>query len=127
MTMSFLTRVGFLETPEQEQTRLASAPEGSISHALSHLPVVITEPLQDLLIQLPWAATDRTNARVVVVLIEFSPDIHPDGEDEPRPRRRHVGHWECAVVSSDHPSYPVGGHRLSISTAELVRGTRVIL
>lgn len=115
----------FFETEEQERARLAQAPEGSIYHSLSTLPVTIKEWPQDLIIELPWATTERCAYRVVVVPIRFSPDSRPQGEEEPLPRKRHSGAWECAVVSSDHPSYPVGGHRLSIPAAELARGTKI--
>ncbi|UJW28809.1 hypothetical protein L3Q67_26475 [Saccharothrix sp. AJ9571] len=123
--MAFLTRTGFRETEEQERARLALAPEGSMSHYLSTLPITITEWLRDLLIELPWSATERSAHRVVVVPIKFSPDARRESEEEPLPRKRHSGHWECAVVSSDHPSYPVGGHRLSIAAAELARGRKI--
>lgn len=124
--MSFLTRIGFIETAEQEVARLAQAPKGSINHHLSALPVNIPGWPQDLLIELPWDV-QRTDGkyRVVVVPFDFRKDSLPEGvEDEPLPRKRHSGHWTCIVVSSDHPSYPVGGYRIIISGAELARGTR---
>ena len=123
--MSFLETIGFVETEEQERERLAAAPEGSAAHTLSQLPVNITGWVQDLLIELPWTEprTDKTY-RVVVVPFEF----HSDGPgSEETPRRRHSGWWGCLVAASDHPSYPVGGYRLSISTAELVRGKQIDL
>lgn len=125
--MAFLERIGFIETEEQERERLAQAPEGSLNHELSKLPVTITGWLQDLLIELPWKATERGEHRVVVVPIEYHGETCPAGEQEQLPRKRHAGWWTCAVVASDHPSYPVGGHRLSIPTAELVRGTQIKL
>lgn len=106
-----------IETAEQERERLAQAPEGSLSHSLSRLPVTITEHLQDLLIELPLQATGREH-RIVIVPIE------PRGITL---RQRHSGSWVCIVVESDHPSYPVGGHRLVVSTAELVRGCKVTI
>lgn len=128
--MSFLTRIGYLETAEAERDRLAACPEGSINHELSKLPVTITGPLQDLLIELPWKHTERgehRRHRVVVVPFEYRGDSRPESEQETLPRRRHAGWWACAVVASDHPSYPVGGYRLSIPTAELVRGRHIDL
>lgn len=125
--MSFLTRIGFIETPGQEVTRLAQAPEGSINHHLSTLPVNIPEWPQDLLIKLPWSEP-RTyeKCNVVVVPFDFHNDLRPENiNGEPLPRKRHGGHWDCIVVSSDHLSYPVGGYRISISGAELARGTKV--
>lgn len=125
--MSFLTRIGFVETEEQERARLAAAPEGSINHALSKLPVTIPGWPMDLIIRLPWAATERAAHNVVVVPIEFhEPVVDPDA-DPVLPRQRHEGSWTCAVVSSDHPAYPVGGYRLNISAAELARGEQITL
>ncbi len=125
--MTFLTRIGFVETPEQERDRLAQSPEGSINHGLSKLPITIPGWPQDLLIRLPWAATERSGHNVVVVPIEFhEPVVDPDIEPA-LPRKLHEGSWTCAVVSSDHPAYPVGGYRLSISAAELARGEQITI
>ncbi|MFF8917494.1 hypothetical protein ACF08M_30340 [Streptomyces sp. NPDC015032] len=127
--MSFLEKIGFIETAEQERERLAQAPEGSINHHLSALPVNISEWPQDLLIQLPWEPprTDQKRA-VVVVPFQFHSDLRPEGvEEEPLPHKLHSGSWDCIVVSSDHPSYPVGGHHTVVSAAEIVRGTKVDL
>ncbi|UQA91313.1 hypothetical protein [Streptomyces halobius] len=127
--MSFLSRIGFIETAEQEQDRLAQAPEGSINHYLSTLPVTVEGWLKDLVVELPWEPqrTDRPY-RVVVVPIEFRKDALPDGvEEEPLPRKRHSGSWTCAVVYSDHPSYPVGGYRIVVPAAELARGRKIDL
>ncbi|WP_405749276.1 hypothetical protein OG232_04220 [Streptomyces sp. NBC_01411] len=127
--MSFLSRIGIIETAEQEQARLAQAPEGSINHYLSTLPVTIEGWLKDLLVELPWQQprTDQSY-RVIVVPIEFRKDLLPEGvEEEPLPRRRHSGSWTCAVVFSNHPSYPVGGYRIVVPAAELARGRRIDL
>lgn len=127
--MSFLSRIGFIETEEQERTRLAQAPEGSLNHYLSTLPVTMEEWPKDLLVELPWEPprTDRPY-RIVVVPIEFRQDALPEGvEEEPLPRKRHSGSWMCAVVFSDHPSYPVGGFRIDVPAAEIARGRKVDL
>lgn len=127
--MSFLSRIGFIETKEQEQARLAQAPEDSTNHYLSTLPVTIEEWPKDLVVELPWEPprTDQSY-RVVVVPIEFRKDLLPEGvEEEPLPRKRHSGSWTCAVVYSNHPSYPVGGYRIVVQAAELARGRRVDL
>lgn len=127
--MSFLSRIGFIETKEQEQARLAQAPEDSTNHYLSTLPVTIEEWPKDLVVELPWEPprTDQSY-RVVVVPIEFRKDLLPEGvEEEPLPRKRHSGSWTCAVVCSNHPSYPVGGYRIVVPAAELARGRRVDL
>lgn len=112
------------ESPEQEQTRLASAPAGSINHALSQLPVTIAEWPQDKLVELPWAAIKRFDGRIVVVVV---PVAYSADATEHSPRRRFGGAWECVVVHSDHPAYPVGGHRLSIPAAEIARGREVFI
>ncbi|MCM2392624.1 hypothetical protein [Streptomyces albipurpureus] len=127
--MSFLSSIGFIETEEQERARLAQAPEGSLNHYLSTLPLTINEWPKDLLVELPWQQprTDRAY-RVVVVPIEFRKDTLPEGvEEEPLPRKRHSGSWMCAVVFSDHPSYPVGGFRIDLPAAEIARGRKVDL
>lgn len=121
--MPFLTRIGFLETPEQERERLAQAPEGSLNHQLSQLPVTVDEWPEDLVIELPSTVT--SGHRLVVVPIEYRGDGRPEGEAEPLPRKRHSGWWACAVVATEHPDYRVGGHRLSIPAAELARGRKI--
>ncbi|WP_329142919.1 hypothetical protein OIU91_04465 [Streptomyces sp. NBC_01456] len=127
--MSFLSRIGFIETEEQERARLAQAPEGSLNHYLSTLPVTIDEWPKDLLVELPWEPPLTSQSyRVVVVPIEFRKDALPEGvEEEPLPRKRHSGSWMCAVVFSDHPSYPVGGFRIDVPAAEIARGRKVDL
>ncbi|WP_424862973.1 hypothetical protein [Streptomyces sp. MMS24-I29] len=126
--MSFLSRIGFIETAEQEQARLAQAPEGSINHYLSTMPVTIEGWPKDLVVELPWQQprTDQSY-RVVVVPIEFRKDPPEGVEEEPLPRKRHSGSWTCAVVYSNHPSYPVGGYRIVVPAAELARGRRIDL
>jgi hypothetical protein len=127
--VEFLEKIGFIETQEQEQARLAQAPESSQNRYLSTLPVTIADWPKDLLVELPWEPprTDRPY-RVVVVPIEFRKDALPEGvEEEPLPRKRHSGSWMCAVVFSDHPSYPVGGHRIDVSDAEIARGRKIDL
>lgn len=127
--MSLLEKTGFIETAEQEAARLAQAPAGSKSHALSQLPVRIAQWPEDLLIELPWAEMGLNDEphRVVVVPFRHLPDLFPEGTEPPTPRHRHSGWWDCIVVASTHPSYPVGGHRLAIPSAELARGTQIDL
>ncbi|MEV7870103.1 hypothetical protein AB0P17_29345 [Streptomyces sp. NPDC088124] len=127
--MSFLSRIGFIETEEQERARLAQAPEGSLNHYLSTLPVTIEGWPKDLVVELPWPQprTDQSY-RVVVVPIEFRKDALPDGvEEEPVPRKRHSGSWMCAVVFSTHPSCAAGGFRVDVPAAEIARGRKVDL
>ncbi|WP_188299194.1 hypothetical protein [Streptomyces sp. CBMA156] len=127
--MSFLRSIGFIESGEQERARLATAPEGSLNHYLSTLPVTINEWPKDLLVELPRRQphTDRAY-RVVVVPIEFREDTLPEGvEEEPLPRKLHPGSWLCAVVFSEHPDYPAGGFRISVPGAQIARGRKVDL
>jgi len=109
------------EAPEAEVARLAAAPEGSKAHFLSTLPVNILGPLDDLMIEMPRdAGWDHT---VVVVPFKRIGRSEQERAERQAPFRRHDGWWDCIVVASDHPSYPVGGYRLNISESELVRGT----
>jgi len=108
------------EAPELEVARLAAAPEGSQSHALSKLPVNITGRLDDLAIVLPRTQDGADHTMVVVPFERYR-----DTEERVFPLKRHHGAWRCIVVASDHPSYPVQGNRLCISESELVRGTLV--
>ncbi|MFK0244529.1 hypothetical protein ACIQUM_07510 [Amycolatopsis azurea] len=123
--MSFVSEIGVAESEEQERARLAQAPEGTTSHYLSTLPITITGWPQDLLVRLPWDPphTGRSYS-VVVVPITFLADPLPVGVDkEPRPGKLNSGSWGCAVVASDHPRYPVGGHRILVGADEIARGT----
>ncbi|MEU7317456.1 hypothetical protein [Streptomyces sp. NPDC007083] len=127
--MDFVEKIGLMETEEQEQARLAQAREGSLNHYLSTLPVTIAEWPKDLLVELPWEPPRTDQAfHVVVVPIEFRGDPLPEGvEEEPVPHKRHSGAWTCAVVASDHPSYPVGGFRIDVPAAEIARGRKIDL
>ncbi|MFB7918925.1 hypothetical protein [Streptomyces sp. NPDC056061] len=127
--MGFLERIGFIETEEQERERLAQAPQGSINHYLATLPETIPGRPQDRLVQLPWKPP-RTEQRytIVVVPFQFHGDSLPEGIKEERlPHKRNSGSWDCIVVHSDHPSYPVGGHRICVSAAEIARGREIDL
>lgn len=108
------------EDPELEVARLAAAPVGSTNHRLSTLPVNLEGPLDDLVIELP-DLYPGSNRRMVVVPFKRTGNGTEAGEE--MPFRRHAGYWGCIVVASNDPSYQVGGHRLDISEAELVRGT----
>ncbi|MEU7156054.1 hypothetical protein AB0A98_06365 [Streptomyces chrestomyceticus] len=127
--MGFLSRIGFIETEDQERARLAQAPEDSLNHYLSTLPVTIDEWPKDLLVRLPWQPPRTDQAyRVIVVPIDFRKDALPEGvEEEPLPRKRHSGSWMCAVVFSDHPSYPAGGFRIDVTATEIARGRKIDL
>lgn len=115
--MSVLEEIGFIETEAQERARLARSPKGSTNHLLSTLPVTINDWPIDQLIRLP-RFDDVYD--LVVVPIEFHKDA-----DESLPRKRYTGYWTCAIVKSNHPSYRVGGYRISVDAAELARGQRV--
>ncbi|ROR76108.1 hypothetical protein SAMN06295974_3744 [Plantibacter flavus] len=110
------------EDPAEEVARLAAAPVGSTNHALSQLPVNILGPIQDLMIQLPDLGDDLPSFRAMVV-VPYESYSHSRGEDRVFPVKRHNSSWTCIVVASSHPSYPVGGHRIIVPEAQLVRGT----
>lgn len=130
------------ESDEAEAARLAAAPEGSTYHSLSSLPVNIRQFPEDLLIALPQTAHGFTDAegspaRVVVVPFVYRPASHEenaeDAEDaegnevEREKPLRHDGSFGCIIVESGDPRYPVGGHRIDVSYAELRRGTIVTI
>lgn len=110
----------FFEEPEAEVARLAQAPVGSKAHTLSTLPVNIRGDLTDLMIELP---KDTFHDHTIVVVPWERYPLTETERNEPFPRRRYRSTWRCIVVASNHPSYPVAGHRLAVSEDELVRGT----
>ena len=116
----------FYETPEAEAVRLAESPEGSIYHALSQLPVNISGNVQNMLIELPGLDADQQDdpqRKLVVVPLEShytGPRAYHPGERH----RRYQWSWECVVVASTHPDYPVGCWRISVPECQLVRGTQ---
>lgn len=121
--------IKLFETDAEETARLAQAPVGSISHSLSLLPVTNPHPDKHHLVELsspmPESCSDTTGglshkcngAHRIVVL----PLNHRAGSSDTLPRR-HDGYWDCRIVSSDHPSYPVGGYDICVSASELRRG-----
>ncbi|MET3172980.1 UNVERIFIED_ORG: hypothetical protein ABIB52_000808 [Arthrobacter sp. UYCu721] len=110
-----------IEAHEAEVTRLAQAPAGSTSHALSQLPVNIRGNVQDLLIELPSLAGDPQHT---IVVVPTESHRYSRGEEtETLPRRRYDSTWTCIVVASDHASYPVQGYRITVPEHQLVRGT----
>jgi hypothetical protein len=109
----------FTESEAEEAARLALSPEGSINHCMSKLPVQIHGWIEDLMIEMPHSAGFD---RHTVIVVPFR--YHRYQRDESLPRRAHDGSWDVIVVASNHPSYPVGGHRLSIPEMQLVRGTQ---
>lgn len=113
--------LGLFETEEAEAARLAESPVGSTNHRLSTMPIQILANVQDMLIELPRFG-DKPDHTIVVVPIDSHPFSGADAEE--RPRRRYQITWTCAVIASDHPSYPVGGYRVSIPEYELRRGVQ---
>lgn len=116
--MAFKT---LIETPEAEVARLAAANEGSINHELSKLQVNIRGSLLDLMIEVPHLNGRFDHTTIIVVPFHFHADQPKDGD---LPLQRHSGSWDCIVVASNDARYPVGGHRMNFSTAELVRGVQ---
>lgn len=113
-----------IETPEAEIARLAENPVGSQNHGLSQMPVKIPVPIQDLLIELPSFGDEQQHRIVVVPMTSHRLSGQEPGE---RPFRRYNRSWDCIVVASSHPSYPVGGYRISVPEYQLVRGTQCTL
>lgn len=111
--------IEIFEAPELEVARLANAPVGSQNHTLSTLPVNILGPLDDLMIELP-RETNGGHTIVVLPMDRYKESREERGE---MPYKRNHGTWRAIVVASNHPSYPVGGHRLAVPESELVRGT----
>ncbi|OUS97420.1 hypothetical protein [Rhodococcus sp. NCIMB 12038] len=122
-------RIQLFETDAEETARLAQAPVGSTNHSLSLLPVTNAHPDKHHLLELSWPQTrscsgttgglghERNGSHRMVVL---PLNRHASaGEGLPR---RHDGYWDCRIVSSDHPSYPVGGYDICVSDSELRRG-----
>lgn len=116
-----MSLTSMFETPEAEAARLAQSPVGSRNHTLSTMPVNIHEWVQDLMIELPRLGHENQH-RVVVVPSESrggSERVNADGTWQ-----LHTGSWTCIVIASDHPNYPVGGHRIIVPEHQLVRGIR---
>lgn len=123
--------IQLFETDAEETARLAQAPVGSINHSLSLLPVTVAHPDKHHLVELPWAQLHPCSGitggkghqcdgshRVVVLPLRR----HDDGAAGGELPRRHDGSWDCRIVSSNHPSYPVGGYDICVSDSELRRG-----
>lgn len=109
-----------IETPEEEADRLGQAPVGSLSHELSQLPVTIDAlSVRGLVIRLPQHHHD--DERVITVVPHTQ---HPYSRErvEGEKIRRYNSSWDCIVVHSTHPSYPVDGYDICVSEAELRRG-----
>lgn len=131
------TRIQVFETDTEEITRLAQAPVGSKNHSLSLLPVTYAHPDKYHLVELPRLqaspCSKTAGAQKLggigdkahecdgshhMVVLPFRYDV-----DEPwKLPRRHDGSWECRVIASDNPAYPVGGFDLTVSDSELRRG-----
>lgn len=123
--MAFKTNI---ETPEQERQRLAQAPVGSRMHELSTMPVNIAHVTEGLLIKIDLGP----NHTVVVAPLKHHADAtahtHLAQQAEAsKPRRRHSGSWDCLIVASNHPHYPVGGYRINLPAYQLARGTQHVI
>lgn len=125
--------IAFFETDAEETAWLAAAPVGSTNHSLSLLPVINSHPNKHHLLELPWAQIHPCSGttgglshkcdgghRLVVLPLKY----HSVPNNEALPMR-HRGSWDCRIVASDHPSYPVGGYDIVCSVSEL-RRSRVL-
>ena len=114
------------ETDDAEAARLADAPEQSLNHELSKLPVTMHEWPGKQLLMLP-----RVNGQIhTIVVLPYR--YHPGTEEaqrinraRPLGERRHEGSFDCIVVQSDHESYSVGGYDICVGIAELRRSRQV--
>lgn len=122
--------IKLFETDAEETARLAQAPAGSTNHSLSLLPVTNAHPDQYHLIELPWKQIHPCSGttgglrhecngghRIVVLPLKRNP-----GTPDTSLPSRHDGDWDCRIVASDHPSYPVGGYDICCPESELRRG-----
>lgn len=116
-----------METEEEERARLAQYPVGSTNHDLSKLPITIKTDVRNMVIQLPGAPYGSTQNTMIVVPIDYRPPVAGDELTESKKHKRNSGSWTCAIVASDHPSYPVGGYNVVITEAELARSKRIDL
>lgn len=122
--MVFITSK-IIETPEEEAARLDQCPVGSRSHELSLLPVTVEDPsVRGLIIRLPRNNSNHDGDRSITVVAYAE---HPFSRErvEGEKIRRYNSSWDCIVVHSTHPSYPVDGYDICVSEAELRRGTVV--
>ncbi|MET3959882.1 hypothetical protein ABIE52_006817 [Rhodococcus sp. OAS809] len=130
--MTFKT-IQFFETEAEEAQRLGQAPVGSSSHGLSLLPVTYEHPDKYHLVELPWAKIHPCSGatgglshqcdgshRLVVLPLRY----HKGSPNTDLPQR-HDGSWDCRIIASDHPSYPVSGYDICCSESELRRGVVV--
>ncbi|MBP2527476.1 hypothetical protein [Rhodococcus sp. PvP104] len=122
--------IQLFESDAEEASRLAQAPIGSIDHGLSLLPVTLPYPARHHLIELPARKVHKApgrnggghpdcaaDYRIVVLPVTR----HPGPTDSCVPSC-HDSSWDCRIVASDHPSYPVGGEDICCSESELRRG-----
>jgi len=116
----------FIETDAEEALRLSQAPVGSQSHELSKLPVRVKGwPGDGRLIMLPRLGH---SARTMIVLpLKFHRSTSHAERVAAGGKHLHDGVWDCKVVQSNHPSYPVGGYDIVCSESELRRGAPVRL
>lgn len=114
--MAFKTTV---ESFEQEQARLAEAPEGSKAHFWSTLPQTVTGSPEGLALRLPTMFPEK--GRIVVVPLTYTETSPRTPRAEGEPVRRRDGSWDCIVIASTDKRYAVGGWHLSIPHVELIR------
>ncbi len=107
------------EDPEAEVARAS----GLNGRRLSRYQVNIDGPLQDRPIWLPdfYHTGCETPLRLLVV-VPFLRHAYYEDNPDGMPRKRYWASWDCIVIASDIPEYPVGGHRIVIAEEELVRG-----
>lgn len=108
------------ETDQDERDRLAQAPVGSMNHDLSLLPVTFREVPGANLLRLP-----NQHGHIIVVLVIAQPGVRTKNTVTGLRRRDAV--YSARIVASDHDSYPVGGHDISIPEAQVRRSQKIDL
>lgn len=100
------------DADEAELELLMAATDGSRFRQLADMPVTLREWPRGVPILLP-PHSDDDNKVVVVVPVEA------------RGASVETKWWNCIVVHSTDDRYPVGGHDVIVSAAEIRRGRKV--
>lgn len=110
-----------IETVEQETARLSAAPVGSKLHALSQLPVRQEIINTADIYRLPSDVRGHRITGVVTGIRRNKRTVDDNGI-----RLRNLS-YNFMILSSDHPSYPVGGYDIIVEESELRRSEKINL
>lgn len=116
MAFKYLKR---FETVAEETSRLSQSPEGSINHKLSKMPVKYDGLIsKGMVVSLPTYESNGNKSSIIIVIR----DIIDRSTQRDNVYLNNSLH-SAIIVSSNHPSYPVGGNDISVSASEIRRGT----